>query len=81
MLILEKEKRFIDGRMFSENSCTTKENNRNIEGPEMLKFEVKSTMAKLRRNKAMGPDRIVIMMLAALDALIYYYLAKKILTI
>lgn len=32
---------------------------RNIDGPEILKSEVESGLAKLNRNKAAGPDGIV----------------------
>ena len=38
-----------------------------MEGPEILRSEVRAAMAKMKRNKAAGPDEIVIELVIALE--------------
>ena len=38
-----------------------------MEGPEILKSEVRAAMAKMQRNKSAGPDEIVIELVTALE--------------
>lgn len=40
---------------------------RNIEGPEILKYEEKSVLTKLNKNKEAGPDEILNKLLTILD--------------
>lgn len=48
-------------------SMTTEE--RNMEEPLILKSELRSAIAKMKRNKAAGPGKIVIEMLTVLKNL------------
>ena len=40
---------------------------KNMEGPEILRSEVRAAIAKMKRNKTAGPDKIVIEMVTALE--------------
>lgn len=40
---------------------------KNIEGPKILKSEIRSALNKINRNKAIGPGGIIIKMLTSLD--------------
>ena len=71
-VILEKEKileRWTEyiGELFHDNRGDKPTIVKKIEGPKILKSEVRTAIAKMRKNKAAEPDEIVVEMVTALD--------------
>ena len=64
--ILERWTEYI-GELFSDNRGQKPTIMKQIEGPKILKSEVKAAMSKMKRNIAVGPDEITTEMLQALD--------------
>ena len=73
-VILEKEK-ILEGwknyiqELFHEDRGEKPLIKKNMEGPLILKSEVRAAVAKMRKNKAAGQDEIMTEMIMALDAL------------
>lgn len=63
----QKGTEIIEKRTFLNDETDTSAINKNMKGSEILKSEVKLTLAKLNRNKVTRPDGVVIEMFAALD--------------
>ena len=40
---------------------------RNLDGPKILKAEVRAAINKMKKKKAAGPDKIVVEMISTLD--------------
>ena len=55
------------GELFHDNRGEKPKITKNIEGPRILKSEVRTAIAKMKRGKAAGPDGIVAEMICALD--------------
>ena len=71
-IIMEKE-RILEGwteyigELFSDNRGEKTTIMKQMEGPKILKSELKAAMSKMKRNKAARPDEITTEMLQALD--------------
>ena len=71
-VIMEKEqvlRRWSEyiGESFHDNRGGKPKITKNLEGPRILKSEVRTAIAEMKRNKAAGPDGIVAEMIYALD--------------
>ena len=64
--ILERWAEYIDD-LFNDDRIEQPLILKNMDGPKILKSEVKSSLYKLKSNKAAGPDEVVTEMLIALE--------------
>ena len=64
--ILERWTEYI-GDLFADDRGDKPEIRKSMEGPEIMKEEVRATLRKMKRNKAAGPDGVVIEMILALE--------------
>ena len=64
--ILERWTEYIDD-LFTDDRGEKPEIRKTMEGPEILSSEVRAALQKMKRNKAAGPDEVVIEMIVALE--------------
>ena len=62
--ILERWSEYIE-ELFDDNRTALPELRKNISGPKILKSEIEAAINKIKKNKAQGPDNIVIEMIQA----------------
>ena len=71
-VITEKEKvleRWVEyiRELFHDKRSEKPDIHRNMEGPKILRPEIRAALAKMKRNNAAGPDEIVAEMLTAME--------------
>ena len=64
--MLERWTEYIE-ELFNDERIENPSIRKNVDGPKILKSEVKSAISRMKNNKAAGPDEIVAEMVAALD--------------
>ena len=64
--ILERWTEYI-GDLFADDRGDRPEIRKSMEGPEIMEEEVRATLCKMKRNKAAGPDGVVIEMILTLE--------------
>ena len=64
--ILERWSEYIKDLLKDERGCKP-EIRKNMEGPKILQTEIRAAVNKMKKNKASGPDKIVVEMIEALE--------------
>ena len=64
--ILERWSEYIKDLFKDEKGCKP-EIRKNMEGPKILQTEIRAAVNKMKKNKAAGPDKIVVEMIEALE--------------